>query len=252
MTDINNAPTINTQVNAGDENDNRQFGQGSVATTPTPVILPQVASAQKPAPPAPPMQAIEQDGAGETAKAAAEDNPLVATRRAKAVEQLQTETLENPDLAVDLRLQQQSLVRYQAVVNQQQADQYIQDLELSGLRNIADNREKALHLFGFYDFLHQQKESELFVDNLIKVFQLTIFYDDNYVYRYYLAWHYFLKGDRESASLHIQDTVNKIKNKQVSLYASLAQMINVQVMKNQINDLLIKLALPTLDDTTAF
>ena len=47
MTDINNAPTINTQVNAGDENDNRQFGQESVATTPTPIILPQVVADRK-------------------------------------------------------------------------------------------------------------------------------------------------------------------------------------------------------------
>lgn len=247
MTDFNNAQTtpINTDVSNQAQN-NQSTPPMAIPANTAPVILPQVSAANNPAPPEPPMQAVE------SAENVVEENPLIATRRTKAVEQLQAETLQDPELAVDLRLQQQSLIRYQAVANQQQADQYIQDLELTGLRNIADNREKALHLFGFYDFLHQQKESELYVDNLIKVFQLAIFYDDNYVYRYYLAWHYFLRGDRESASSHIQDAVNKIKNKQVSLYASLAQMINVQVMKNQINDLLIKLSLPTLDDTTAF
>lgn len=246
--DVNNSQTIPTNNDVlGQTQADQSAPPMAIPTNTAPVILPQAPVASKPAPPAPPMQSVE-PAENETI----EENPLVATRRTKAVEQLQAETLQNPDLATDLRLQQQSLIRYQTVANQQQADQYIQDLELTGLRNIADNREKALHLFGFYDFLHQQKESELYVDNLIKTFQLAIFYDDNYVYRYYLAWHYFLRGDRESASSHIQDAVNKIKNKQVTLYASLAQMINVQVMKNQVNDLLIKLSLPTLDDTTAF
>ena len=227
----------------------------SVSEPPTSPVTPTA-----PAPPTPPPVTSEPiDNESEAAPAAAptgSDNaatsPLVRTRRSKAASSLQEAVVENPTVAEDLRYHQQSLVRYQMVVNQQQAEQYIQDLELFGLNNIADNREKALHLFGFYEFLHQQKESELFVDNLLKTFQLAVFYDDNYVYRYYLAWYYFLRGDRESAHAHIQDVVNKIKNKQVTLYSSLAQAINVQVLKNQINDLLIKLALPTLDDTLAF
>lgn len=228
----------------------------SVSEPPTSPVAPAA-----PAPPTPPPVTSEPvDNESEVTPAAvpstSSDNtatsPLVRTRRSKAASSLQEAVVENPTVAEDLRYQQQSLVRYQMVVNQQQAEQYIQDLELFGLNNIADNREKALHLFGFYEFLHQQKESELFVDNLLKTFQLAVFYDDNYVYRYYLAWYYFLRGDRESAHAHIQDAVNKIKNKQVTLYSSLAQAINVQVLKNQINDLLIKLALPTLDDTLAF
>lgn len=230
----------------------------SVSESSTSPVTPTV-----PAPPTPPpvtsepvdneSEATSPDPAPPAAGGSNTDiSPLVRTRRSKAASSLQEAVVENPTVAEDLRYQQQSLVRYQMVVNQQQAEQYIQDLELFGLNNIADNREKALHLFGFYEFLHQQKESELFVDNLLKTFQLAVFYDDNYVYRYYLAWYYFLRGDRESAHAHIQDVVNKIKNKQVTLYSSLAQAINVQVLKNQINDLLIKLALPTLDDTLAF
>lgn len=262
LTDNLNSPTTNSVSMAVDEGvvlpgaPVSPAPTASVSEPPTSPVAPTA-----PAPPTPPPVTSEPvDNESEATPAAvpstgsdnAATSPLVRTRRSKAASSLQEAVVENPTVAEDLRYHQQSLVRYQMVVNQQQAEQYIQDLELFGLNNIADNREKALHLFGFYEFLHQQKESELFVDNLLKTFQLAVFYDDNYVYRYYLAWYYFLRGDRESAHAHIQDVVNKIKNKQVTLYSSLAQAINVQVLKNQINDLLIKLALPTLDDTLAF
>ena len=262
LTDNLNSPTTNsvsTAVGEGVILPGAPAAPASTVSVSEPPTSPVTPTA--PAPPTPPPVTSEPiDNESEATPAAApsagSDNvatsPLVRTRRSKAASSLQEAVVENPTVAEDLRYHQQSLVRYQMVVNQQQAEQYIQDLELFGLNNIADNREKALHLFGFYEFLHQQKESELFVDNLLKTFQLAVFYDDNYVYRYYLAWYYFLRGDRESAHAHIQDVVNKIKNKQVTLYSSLAQAINVQVLRNQINDLLIKLALPTLDDTLAF
>jgi hypothetical protein len=170
------------------------------------------------------------------------------SRRSKNLQAMETDILEDQKLGENLGYQQQSLIRYSAVTNEQQANQYIRDLGLDDMPSIQDPREKALNLYGFYSFLEMQKEAERFVDNFIKCFQLAIFYDDNFVYRYLLAKFFFARGDREPAIQQINDCVAKIKNKETTLYASLAKEVNVKVMKNEINALLIKLNLPTLED----
>jgi hypothetical protein len=164
---------------------------------------------------------------------------------------LQDQVLNETELAEELQFAQQSIIRYPLVTNQAQADQYAQDLGIEDMKEVLDNREKALGLYKFFDYADQQKQVYDYLDNFIKIFQLAIFYDDNYLYRYHLAHLFFLKGDRESATTHAQDAYSKIQAKQISLYHPLARDINIQVIKNSLNDLLIKLTLPTLDDSVA-
>jgi hypothetical protein len=207
----------------------------------------QAATPSAPVPPTVPA-ATEPDSAPVSAQDSTGASTPVKNRRSKNMRAMQEDILENPELGSDLNYEQQSLIRYEAITNQEQADQYIRDLGLDDLPEIQDPREKALNLYGFYNFLEIQKDTDSFTDNLIKTFQLAIFFDDNFVYRYLLARLWFIRGDRERAAEQINDCVEKIKSKQTTLYASLAKEINVQVMKNEINALLIKLNLPALTD----
>jgi hypothetical protein len=171
----------------------------------------------------------------------------VGEKGVEEIEALQSQVLDDQGVAEDLRYRQQSLIRYELVTNQEQAGQYIRDLQAQEINDIQDNREKALHLYGFYKYMEEKKEADAYIDNFIKVFQLAIFYDDNYVYRYYLAKEYFARGERERAKTQIEDCVAKVKSREVSLYGSLAKEVNPQVLRNEINELLIRLSLPTLD-----
>jgi hypothetical protein len=189
-----------------------------------------------------------QDGSPPNIQASQDQTPN-ENERIQNAQILQDQVLNESELTEDLQFAQQSIIRYPFVTTQAQADQYAQDLGLDDIKEVLDNHEKALHFYGFFDYMDQQKQAYDYVDNFIKVFQLAIFYDDNYLYRYHLAHLFFLKGDRELAITHAQDAVTKIQAKQISLYHSLAKEINVQVVKNALNDLLIKLNLTPLDDS---
>lgn len=138
----------------------------------------------------------------------------------------------------------QSRIRFEQVTTDQQAAIYIQDLGLADLKDIKNPQEKAYHLFGFYDYLTQQKQAAGYEENLIKLFQLAIFYDDNYVYRYYLALFEQQLGFNEDAIQNLNSALLKIKNNQTRLYQSLANDIQPTLIQSQIAQLARQLLPP--------
>ncbi len=158
-------------------------------------------------------------------------------KRAEKIVYLQNQVFSKLEQKEPTKFVNEEVASVAVINNQQVAEKYISDLGLLDLHKIADNQEKAWHLYGFYDFLRRQKIDQNHLHNLVKSFQLAVYYDDNYVYRYYLSLFYTLIGEYESAVFHLKNCLVKIKNQQTNLYPKLEEKISLYEMKKAVNDL---------------
>lgn len=160
--------------------------------------------------------------------------------RADKLKQVQKKSFKSERAEVDAEAQMN--IRYPVVSSEEEAAQYIKDLGLNDLKDIADDQAKAYHLYGFYDFLTQKKEAQDYPDQFAKLFQLAIFYDDNYIYRYFLARVLVEININDLALANLREALLQLQSKKTVLYPELNKDINLKQIQNDIVSLTKKLA----------
>ncbi len=154
--------------------------------------------------------------------------------RTEKINALQQETFSVQFILDDIMASNQNNIRFSSLTSPQQAALYVEDLGLTDLKDISDPQAKAFHLYGFYDYLSQQHQIDDYDNNLLKLFQLAVFYDDNYVYRYLLAQAFHKIGMDQEALNHINNALLKIKNNNVRLYPELEKSLKPALVQSQI------------------
>lgn len=151
-----------------------------------------------------------------------------------AINIFQNQIFDLDEILNEISFLNQENIRYQQITNDDQANNYIQDLNLTDLNDIKDPQAKAYHLYGFFDYLNKSHQLEGYTKNLIKLFQLAIYYDDNYVYRYYLAFFYQQLGFKKEAIQNLKISLEQLKNKDKKIFQELLQQPELSLIKEKI------------------